>query len=224
VPHQKITKAALDALPRNVLARFGDQANALATIYCMYPDHYAEMTEFGFVRKGEGPKSPEEIRAYCVRPDGGLVHGATGDRDTDMGSLIFLFERMLSSFAENRPAEAARYAGVLAHFVEDSLSPPHADEVAPAVHHAIERSAPEFSLAGRTLRPPRGNLLEIVTAELDRIYAARARNREDLPAMVKAVAGGDERTLDGYRRRAATEAAEILAELLMAMGKTEGSR
>ena len=220
MPHQKITRAALDALPKNVLARFGDQAGALSSIYCLYPDRYTEMTEFGFVRKSEGPKSPEEIRAYCVRPDGGLVHGATGDRDTDMESLIFLFERMLSSFAENRPVEAAKYAGVLAHFVEDSLSPPHAEETAPAVHHAIERSVPEFSSSGWTVRAPRGNLLEIAQTELDRIYAGREANRKDLPAMTRAVAAGDDRTLDGFRRRAAVEAAQILAELLMALGES----
>ena len=137
-----------------------------------------------------------------------------------MESLIFLFERMLSSFAENRPVEAAKYAGVLAHFVEDSLSPPHAEETAPAVHHAIERSVPEVSSSGWTVRAPRGNLLEIAQTELDRIYAGREANRKDLPAMTRAVAAGDDRTLDGFRRRAAVEAAQILAELLMALGES----
>ena len=220
VPHQRITKAALDSLPKSVLARFGGEASALTTIYCMYPDRYAEMVEYGFVRKSEGPQTPEQIRTYCVRPDGNLVHGATGDREMDMGSLIYLFERILTSFSESRPAEAAKYAGVLAHFIEDSLSPPHADEVEARMHAAIERSVPEFTLAGRAPRRATGNLLQSAEAILSRIYDAREQNRKDLPAMRKAVSDRDERSLDKYRLRAAMKAAEILADTLFAVGQT----
>jgi hypothetical protein len=228
VPHRKITKAALDWLPKRVLARFGDQAAPLAAVYSLYPDRYAEMVRFGFVRKSAGPRSPEEIRAYCVRPDGQPIHSATGDRDMDMASLIYLFERILTSFSENRPTEAAKYAGVLAHFIEDSLSPPHAGDVEAATHAAIERSVPEFTLTGRdphsaphnSLNNPGGNLLRTAEAILDRIYAAHEQNRQDLPAMIKAVADRDEPTLDTYRLRAGVNAAEILADTLLAVGGT----
>ena len=220
VPHQRITKAALDSLPKAVLARFGDEAAALAAIYCLYPDRYEEMVRFGFVRKSAGPRSPEEIRAYCVRPDGQPVHGATGNRDTDMGSLIYLFERILTSFSENRPSEAAKYAGVLAHFIEDSLSPPHAGDIDATMHAAIERSLPEFTLTGRAPRAAPGNLLQAAQAILDRVYAAREQNRKSLPAMMKAVTDHDERTLDSYRLRAGVQAAEILADTLVTVAAT----
>ena len=220
VPHQKITRAALDSLPKAVLARFGGEVAPLATVYCMYPDRYAEMVQYGFARKSEGPQMPEEIRAYCVRPDGQLVHGATGDRDADMGSLIFLFERILTSFSANRPAEAAKYAGVLAHFVEDSLSPPHAEDIDATVHAAMERSVPDFTLAGRAPHRAGGNLLQEAEAILDRIYAAREQNRKDLPVMIKAAAAHDEETLDKYRLRAGIGAAGILADTLMAVIST----
>ena len=126
VPHQKITRAALETLPKSILNPLGAEALPLVEIYCLYPDRFLEMTEFGFVRNSPGPRTAAEIRPYCVRPDGQPVHGATGDRDQDTASLLFLFERIASNFARNRPAEAAKYAGVLSHFIADSLSPPHA--------------------------------------------------------------------------------------------------
>ena len=217
MPHQKITQAALDSLPRRVLSRFGAETGKLATLYCLYPDRYAEMLQFGFVRKSEGPRSAEEIRRYCVRPDGQSVHGATGDRETDLESMIFLFERILSSFSARRPGEAAKYAGVLAHFIEDSLSPPHAAEIEAGAHAALERSVPEFTLAGRVPHAGPGNLLQTAEALLDRIYAVRERNRQDLPEMIKAVASHEDQALDTYRRRAAVAAAEILADALAAV-------
>lgn len=216
-PHQTITKAALDSLPKPVLARFGDEAGPLAAVYCLYPDRYLEMVRFGFVRKSAGPRTSEEIRVYCVRPDGQAVHAATGDRDSDLGSLVYLFERIRGSFSESRSTEAARYAGVLSHFIADSLSPPHAADVDAAVHAAIERSVPAFTLAGRTPQSAGPHLAPAAAAILDRIYAARDRNREDLPAMVKAVADRDERTLDKYRLAAAINAAGILADTLSTM-------
>jgi hypothetical protein len=68
IPHQKITKAALDSLPARYLNRLGPEVKPLIDIYCMYPDRYQEMVEFGFVRRSPGPRDAAEIEAYCVRP------------------------------------------------------------------------------------------------------------------------------------------------------------
>src|ERR1035437_4742617 len=156
-PHRRITKAALDALPARLLNRFGKEAAPLVEIYCMYPDRYVEMASYGFVRNSPGPRTVSEISNYCVRPDGELLHGATGDRVTDFGSLQYLFENIVANSSRNRPDDAAKYAGVLSHFIADSLSPPHA--VTPErlldmkpwwlsaggvnIHSAIEKSLPE---------------------------------------------------------------------------------
>src|SRR3954451_19215659 len=61
-PHRRITKAALDAMPKSFVDRLGADATALFEIYCMYPDRYLEMEQFGFVRKSPGPHSADEIR------------------------------------------------------------------------------------------------------------------------------------------------------------------
>src|SRR5947207_1357794 len=76
-PHQVITRAALATLPAHVLQRFGAEAAPLADIYCIYPDRFLEMERFGFARKSPGPRTADEIRVYCMRPNGDLVHGST---------------------------------------------------------------------------------------------------------------------------------------------------
>ena len=229
-PHQQITKAALNTLPKQFLSRLGAEVKPLIEIYCIYPDRYEEMEHFGFVRKSPGPRTASEIRLYCVRPDGKGIHSATGDRETDTGSLVYLIERILTNLSGNRSGEAARYAGVLSHFIADSFSPPHAvaaEELLDMVprsaraakidiHQAIERSLPEFVLGNR--RPRTGaNLLATMNAVLDQCYSGARQNQKDLPSMVKAACARDEQTLDSFRLRAGIQAAETLADALYAL-------
>ena len=228
LPHQRITRAALDALPKAHLSRLGSEVKPLIEIYCIFPDRFEEMERFGFVRNSPGPRDVSEIRPYCVRPDGQPIHGATGDRERDTGSLVYLFERILTNVSEKRAGEAARYAGVLSHFVADSLSPPHAISAGqlremtrrPAqvarinIHSAIERSLPEFTLGDRAPRVLAGHLLPLAEGILDQCYSGMERNRADLPSMVKAASADDEPILNEYRLRAGRKAAEILADSL----------
>lgn len=235
-PHQRITKAALDTLPPRHRDRLGAEIPSLIEIYCMYPDRYLEMERYGFVRKSAGPRTASEIRVYCTRPDGVLVHGAAGELAEDRASLVHLFERIVTSLMENRAAEAARYAGVLSHFIADSLSPPHAldpeelNDLAPRpdarinIHSAIERSVPEFSLRDRAPRPVEAHLMTAAEVILQECYADTERNRQDLPAMVKAVYAHDELALDVHRLRAGTRAAEILADALNVLFRIAESR
>ncbi len=221
VPHQKITKAALAAAPNGMAARLGAEAGALEQIYCIYPDRYVEMEHYGFIRKSAGPKTAAEIRAYCLRPDGEVIHGITGDRDSDLQSVVFLLEQVSRNLRANRTGEAARYAGVLSHFVADSLSPPHAVsaerllELAPEpgginLHSALERSLPDFVIRTVPAAKP-GSIRDLAAILLRECYAGSERNRKDLPAMLRAAVARDEKTLDPYRLRAGMRAAEILA-------------
>jgi hypothetical protein len=212
-----------------MLARLGNEAKLLSEIYCMYPDRYREMSQFGFVRKSEGPKDIEEIKAYCVRPDGEIIHGATGEWETDAGSLVYLFERILTNLAGKRTGEAAQFAGVLAHFIEDSLSLPHAVSAENLLemvggsgvnlHGAIERVVPEFTLGARVPRMTGDHLLPAAKAVFDRIYTEAERNRADMPTIVAAALRNDEPALNGYRLRAGRRAAEILADALYTLFK-----
>ena len=238
-PHQRITKVALDSLPKAYLSRLGSEAKPLIEIYCIFPDRYEEMERFGFVRNSPGPRNIAEIRSCCVRPDGQHIHGVTGDREMDTGSIVYLFERILTNLSEDRSGEAARYSGVLSHFIADSLSPPHsvnADrllEMTPRparaerinIHSAIERSIPEFTLDGRVPHLLAGHLVPAALAVIALCDAGAGQNRRDLPAMVKAASLHDEQALDEYRLRAGRKAAEILADALYTVFRIgEGDR
>jgi hypothetical protein len=219
VPHQQITRAALDALPKRLAGCFGAETESLVRTYCMLPDRYLEMQNYGFVRNSRGPRTASEIRIFCVRPDGIAIHGASFEREADTTSVVFLFERILTAFSAGDAPAAAKYAGVLSHFVGDTLSPPHADPDAcdARVLARIERSIPSFTLAERPGGRRSEELLTAVSALTERCYAGAARNRRDLPAMIGAARAGDDRTLDPYRLRAGKEAAGILADALHAL-------
>jgi hypothetical protein len=163
-----------------------------------------------------------------MRPNGELVHGATGDREADLASLMFLFERIEASLSAGQAGEAAKYAGVLSHFIADSLSPPHA--VSPEdlralvpwfsacgrveLHSAIERSLPTFHLGDRSPRVLGASVRVAAESILARCYSGAGTNRGDLPAMVKAACAGDQGKLDMFRLRAGSNAAGILADAL----------
>src|SRR4051794_18935221 len=87
-PHQSITKAAIDSLPKPFVSRLGKEIKPLIELYCIYPDRYQEMAEFGFIRKSDGPRDISEIAAYCIRPDLAAIHGASRDWENDAGSIV----------------------------------------------------------------------------------------------------------------------------------------
>ncbi len=124
-PHRLITRAALNTLPAQARARLGAEASNLVELYCLYPDRYVEIQQFGFVHKSPGPKTQEELHVYCFRPDGEPLHSATWNREEDLGSLVYVFERIVSNLRDKHDAEAAKYMGTLSHWIADSLSPPH---------------------------------------------------------------------------------------------------
>src|SRR5579862_2347481 len=90
-PHQQITRAALDRMPERFLSCLGAEAAPLVQIYCLYPDRYLEMEQFGFVRASPGPRTAAEIRRFCELPGGRTIHGATGDRARDIDAIRYLF-------------------------------------------------------------------------------------------------------------------------------------
>lgn len=223
-PHRIITKAALDSLPAAVVARLGAGKDPLIEHYCLLPDRHVEIAQHGFARQGPVPNTADELRPYCVRPDGQAVHSATFDREEDLDSLIFLVERVLTRLNEKQTRDAAMYVGVLAHFIEDSLSPPHsvlAEDLAemgpglPNLHRALEHSVPEFSIAKRASAARGGTLLDGLNSILDRVYSGAERNRRSLPGLVRAVRENNVAGVEAHRTWAAREAAEILADALL---------
>jgi hypothetical protein len=216
-PHRAITRAALDSLPATYRAAFGDHLEALAQTHCMLPDYYAAMLQSGFRAPLPAPQSLDDAVPYCLRPDREPVHSATWDRHEDLASLVFLYERILAALRSRRPAEAARYAGVLAHFLEDSLSPPHVVGQPPAIHRALERSIPPLSLSGRAPRLAAPRLIPAAEAILNRLYTAAEINRRNMPALLAAYHRKDQGAISNLCLPPARAAAEILADALFTL-------
>jgi hypothetical protein len=230
-PHRLITRAALNTLPQQARARLAAETSNLVELYCLYPDRYVEIQQFGFVHKSPGPKTQEELHVYCFRPDGEPLHSATWTREEDLGSLVYMFERIVSNLSDKHEAEAAKYMGTLSHWIADSFSPPHVVPreqlgtmaAAPAgresfdIHGAIERTLPEFTLGARVPRVLGTGLVSAAEALLDKCYAGGEQNYKDLPAMARAAYAGDQATLDTYRLRAGKTAAELLGDALFTL-------
>ena len=74
-----------------------------------------------------------------------------------------------------------------------------------------------MDLKARKPQPPGAGLVDSAQAILDRLNAAAEQNRKDLPATIAALQAKDDVTLNAHRRRAATAAAEMLADSLHAL-------
>jgi hypothetical protein len=150
------------------------------------------------------------------------LHGITGDPDVDLASLVYLLERIDSHLIDGRTADAAKFAGVLAHFIGDSLSPPHAagvEAISHETHAAIERSLPPFTLEDRVPHRAGPHIVEAAEAILDACYRGALQNSRGLPQMAAAVASHDEIVLNRYRLRSGRAAAEILSDALVTVAE-----
>ena len=116
--HWKITKAALDALPTNESRHWRAYESGFRK-YCIYPD-------MGLAN--------DEARKYLVVVRGRPLHYFPRDNKADYeifneGTRVY-FSKIVSEMRQGRYDEAARYAGALAHVLED-LSQPQCHSLRP---------------------------------------------------------------------------------------------
>jgi hypothetical protein len=190
--------------------------------YCHYPDLYDPAGDV---------KRAAALRVYCVKPDGKSIHNVTWQRQEDTESLEYLLKGMVSSLGADRLREAAQYAGVLAHFLEDSTCPGHAfipfddrldfvkDLLPPppgkehiVLHVALEATLPEFDLRPRAPQTAGPSIPDAASNLLDRCYAIIRDNRAHLIEMVRALYEDDDVTLNSFCLRAGKAGAELLAD------------
>jgi hypothetical protein len=213
--HKAITISAWQSLPADFRAAWGDAAAKIPD-HSMAPDLYVIAT--GALQ--------EEMRPFC-EVEGRAIHNVTWNRREDMESLDYLRRSIAAALAAHEPARAARFAGTLAHFIQDSLSPAHAltpwdseldtlrEVIEPTagsdkirLHTFIEASAPPVNLAGRT--PRRIGNRELLEA----IYAGVRANRDVLLDVGRAAFAGDQAGLNAARHASAVTAAQLLADAL----------
>jgi hypothetical protein len=190
------------------------QAERLAVEFSLYPDAYHNAS----------PETRAEMRRFCeVR--GRAIHNVTWNRQQDIESIEYLTTGIAGAMRSGDVDAALRFAGVLAHLLEDSTCPAHAlipmdspltlmKELLPPptsnqdiqLHTIIEHSSPEFDLGSRA--PQRQTAQQL----LDRCYAVIRHNRANLIDLVKLVYAGDEAGMDRCRLESARSGAELLAD------------
>jgi hypothetical protein len=222
--HARITRAALRSLAPDMQRKWEAQAERLILEYSLYPDAYHN--------------APAETRA-AMRPfcevRGRPIHNVTWNRKEDAESLEYTMSGIAAGMRAADPEAAAKYAGVLAHFLEDSTCPAHAltpmdsplnlmKELLPPpvaqqqvqLHTTIERSSPEFDLGSRAPHQ------ETAQALLDRCYAIVRLNRGNLIELVRDVYAGDTAGMDRFRLQSAKAGAELLADAYFTVLATDG--
>jgi hypothetical protein len=215
--HQMITRAAILSLPAEIQERFGAEKTPLIQRYCVYPDMYPYQLA-----------AQPELKRYCETSGGHIIHNVTWTIEDDLRALEYSLSGMIEGLRARDVAAAARHAGVLAHFLEDSTCPAHAlvpfdgalsqaypqaDGREPvSLHAVIERSAPAVDLAGRAPQPA-GHTVRVAASNLlGRVYRSIRQNREDLDGLVEAAERNDEAAMNRFRHKAAIAGAELVAD------------
>ncbi len=159
---------------------------------------------------------------------GKQIHNVTWDKSSDVESVQYLFEGMIASLRAGDSSATARYAGTLAHLLEDSLSPAHAmdlrllQELVPPpesarklyVHAPMEISCPDFTLGDRAPRRLGKTVPEAAKATVESTYARIRKIRGTVIELIQAVYREDTAGMDRLRLVAAQSAAELYADAL----------
>ncbi len=203
-PHTEITRAALAVLPdrARVQKLLGNDWDRLARDYCwmgdwreaVRPDHYADdYLLFPAMAAHVSHMLPEVRRAYAP-----------------------FFRRALQAVRTETPQNAARWAGSLLHFVQDSGSPPHTTGIGGQLHAKMERWVDESKIHIDGYRPRRlgrtdDEALRGFLERVDGLVAfARARSIKLRPL----VEGLGERVNQPLELECALETARVSADVV----------
>lgn len=115
-PHRTITEAALDVLPEWQQQALGAEAQPLGSLYCFIPDLVytrKDLTSFAMMDSHPGV-------VYLLK-----LHLPTAPAE-DLEILRYFVGRAVDALQAGEISDAARYAGTLAHVLEDWTCPAHA--------------------------------------------------------------------------------------------------
>lgn len=222
--HRQITRAAVLSLPAAMQQAWNGEKQMIIEDYCMLPDKFRTYDE---------SYKLDQLPVFCKKPDGKRIHDVTWNRADDLASIEYLMNGIIAGMREGNIVSAAKYAGVLAHFLEDSTCPAHAlkpmdgpldiphDLLPPPpdkkdiyLHRVIEVSVPEFDLGRRAPRSAGRTVSEAAVQLLDRTYQTVKENRANLLELVRAVYRDDEAKVNQCRLKTGQAGAELLADAL----------
>lgn len=235
--HKILTKAALETLPgweREILAPVKE---ALENDYCMYGDSYfGNQKEIGpYIELPDGrlPMDPWEIR-YFRKDAPGVDWHICGYYDLMRYSFEYFAEKCIESLKENRIEDYAKFAGSIAHVIEDCGCPPHAvgtnmgtdmkmikmlypspdkKKMARQFHCVLEGKYEPFSIdykpqfMGSSPEEISFNLFERFTDMLENSIA-------QIIPMVDAFYKDDEKTLSAHLTASGKDSSKVLADFI----------
>ncbi len=127
-PHATITKSALDVLPEWEKRIWKEQIPNIIEEYCLIPDFYLRRPEFaGYAILDDydvifSDYTYKVTKTYLLR--NGHFHLPDKQRE-NFRLYEHFFERIVSSLKDDRIDDAAKFAGVMLHVIEDYSAPSH---------------------------------------------------------------------------------------------------
>lgn len=221
-PHAAITRAALDALPESLRAQFGDDWAQLASLHCLIPDRV---------------HADKEIARYAMmdsRP--GVVYlvnlhlPATQHENFEV--LQYFMAKGVEAMRSGDFKDAARYAGTLAHVLEDWSCPAHSipgdnmftlfKQLLPPpdswrhtlLHGPVENGSLDVRIVGRKPMRLGQSVDEAAFLILQRAHEGIIAARGKVIPIIQGLYSGDSNKVTVAQTEAATFGAGLVADAL----------
>jgi len=221
-PHATITQAALKTLPEWQQETLGAERSALGSLYCAIPD-------LVYTRKDLAPYAMMDSlpgKVYLVS----LHLPATPSEN--YGQLRYFLGKAVTALQTNAVADAARYAGTLAHMLEDwgcpahsvpgdnmftlfkqFLPPPEACRFTP-LHGPVENGVFDVALGGYSPRLLGTSVDEAAFNLLQRSQETTIYARGQVIPIIQAFYAGDTNAWNAAQQKAALLDARVVADAL----------
>jgi len=235
--HNFMTRAALESLPEWERNLWHSERKNLEEVYCMDAFHHQkEASVYLRMPNGITPFSPWNLRIFRVpEPGKGKDYFICGYYKHTLYVFEYYISRISETLKKKKFKEASKFAGILAHFIEDASTPPHSlgadlgidleiiklllpppdkeKRLAP-LHTLLEREYEMFSLENYS-----PHLMGITPEEssfnlLDRFTDMLENSIKQIIPMVNAYYTNDYKTLRRHATTSARFASQVLADAL----------
>ena len=235
IGHSIITKAAFETLPEWARIIWKEDKEKLIEEYCLYPDWFH-------------PTRPRELEKYMFfyqskKREFHYMPAETikENRERCMAGFKFFLEKIAHNIKENQSTEAAKYAGVIAHFFEDAAGcqhslegpmgfnipfgvpyplvmqlfpPPEDKKYAPAQQTVLSQmQEPKIAIAGYKPRFLGTSLVEASFHLYERYWSTLRTSRGNVAGVINAFYRSDKKKMNNALRIMLKEGARVIADL-----------
>jgi hypothetical protein len=221
-PHKAITQAALAALPADEQALLGAELAPLGSSYCLIPDRVyegKEVARYAMMDSHPGITYLVSLHLPAQQPENYAI-------------LRFFMGKAVAAFQAGNLGDAARYAGTVAHVLEDWSCPAHVvpgdnmftlfQQFLPppdAMRNKLLHGPVEAGKFAVTIGDFKPTLLGATVDEaafnlLQRLNAATILARAQTIPIIQALYAGDTNAVTIAQLKAATRGATVVADAL----------